>query len=179
MTENTAKNILATPFNLDQLEPLVDEARTSPFQKVGKLAVRAVRAASNAATTGAMALARSVIKTIHGTRVMRPQGHVRKQQYINLRDIKDHVCGIVGHLKINRLTSWMDRNKTGNKNEKRHKVVLPRRLKENDILDLLDDAFAPSFVQRGEEAGVDYKNTSRITRDLLIDLGSSPAGARR
>lgn len=177
MAENT------TPFNPDQqaIEPPVDHIRTNLFRKAGTLAVRAARAASNAATTRTMALARSVIKAIYRTTGMQPHDYARKQQYINLRDITDHICDMVEHLKIKYIARWIKSNeKEENTNRKRHKVILPQRLEENDIIDLLDDAFAPSYVQcGGEEATVDCTETRRRTHDLLVDLGSRRAGTRR
>jgi hypothetical protein len=128
-----------------------------------------------------MALARSVIKAIYGTTVIRPRVRVRKQPYFNLRDIKKHIYGLVGYLKMKYLASQIVGSETEDKNGKRHEVVLRERLEvsENEIIDLLDDAFAPSFVQRGEHATVDYKKTRRIARDLLVDVGSGQTGAPR
>jgi hypothetical protein len=181
MAENTVKNTLATPADPGRLEPPTGHVRTNPFKKVGKLAVRAARAASNAATTGAIALARSVIKTIYGTTVIRPRVRVRKQPYFNLRDIKNHIYGIVGYLKVKYLAPRAVGSQTEDKNGKRHEVVLRERLEvsENEVIDLLDDAFAPSFVQRDEHATINYKETRRIARDLLVDVGFGQTGAPR
>lgn len=181
MTENTAKKILSSPLDPGQLEPPAGHVRTNPFKKVGKLAVRAARAVSNAATAGAMALARSVIETIYGITVMRPQGRVRKRQYINLRDIKDYIYGIVRHLKVKYFAGSIYGNKTKNKNGKRNGVALRGRLEvsENEVIDLLDDTFAPSFVRRGEHSTADYKEAWRIAHDPLIDVGSGRVGAPR